>query len=66
LKEEPVKDRTLKALAYLGPANFAAYLVGNLVLGGDALNGKVANGHYYLSSHGRLTDVSRGIFVYSV
>src|SRR3954447_23946789 len=34
-------------------------------LGGDALNGRVEAGRYYLGSHGRLTEVSRDVFTYS-
>ena len=36
-----------------------------VALGGDAVNGKMENGHYYLANHGRLTEVSRGVFTYS-
>ena len=50
-----------------------AILVGNFVLfgistwyfGGDAINGKAVDGHYFLANHGRLTEVSHGVFVYS-
>lgn len=36
-----------------------------VLYGGDALNGKVEDGHYYLASHGRYTEVSQRFFEYS-
>lgn len=50
---------------FLGLANFAMFLIGAVILGGDAVSGKVEDGHYYLSNHGRLTEVSRGAYIYS-
>jgi hypothetical protein len=52
----------IAALAFL---NFMAFVAGTLVLGGDALNGKVVNGHYFLNSHGRHTEVTRATYSYS-
>jgi hypothetical protein len=49
----------------LGAASFAAFWIVAVILGGDAASGRVEDGHYYLSSHGRLTEVSRGTFLYS-
>jgi hypothetical protein len=40
-------------------------LVGSFFLGGDAFGGKEEGGRYYLASHGRYTEVSRGVFAYS-
>jgi hypothetical protein len=48
-----------------GLANFAAFMVGAIYLGGDALNGKAVDGHYFLSTHAHLTEVSRTAFTYS-
>jgi hypothetical protein len=48
-----------------GLANFVAFLVGALYLGGDAANGKAVDGHYFLSNHGYLTEVSHTLFAYS-
>jgi hypothetical protein len=36
------------------------------LLGGDATNGKIANGHFFLANHGKLTEVSEGVFRYSL
>ena len=62
----------LNAVARLGPTlfvlalvNFFAFVVVALALGGDALNGKAVDGVYYLSNHGKLTEVSRGVWNYS-
>lgn len=56
----------LVIVCLLAVLNFAAFWIGSDLLGGDAWNGKVENGHYYLSNHGRLTEVSAGVFTYSL
>jgi hypothetical protein len=45
--------------------NFIAFFIGWAYLGGDAVNGKEQNGHYYVSDKGRLTEVTHGEYVYS-
>jgi hypothetical protein len=45
--------------------NFIAFVAIAMYLGGDALNGKIENGHYYLANHGIYTEVSHTIFIYS-
>ena len=57
--------RALKAIAIVCWVNFAVFLAVNVSIGGDALNGKTAGGHYYLNNHGRYTEVSHAVFVYS-
>jgi hypothetical protein len=59
-------------LAYIGTAvffiaiiNFALFLAIAQKIGGDAINGKVQNGRYYVSEHGKLTEVSHGVWIYS-
>ncbi len=32
------------------------------MLGGDGLNGKIVDGHYFLSDHGQLTEVGKWTF----
>jgi hypothetical protein len=56
----------------LGLANFVSYTVMYWYLQGDAKNGAVIDGKYYLRGHflhetsGRITDdVSRGVWIYS-
>jgi hypothetical protein len=50
---------------YLAILNFACFVIIGLYLGGDALNGYAKDGHYFLDSHGRLTEVSSGVWTYS-
>ena len=45
--------------------NFVAYAVIAGVLGGDAFNGEIKNGSYYLASHGKDVEVSRLVWLYS-
>jgi hypothetical protein len=52
-------------IAALGMANWLAWGIGAIFLGGDALAGKEENGRYFLRSHGRYTEVSRRAFTYS-
>ena len=52
-------------LVVIGVLNFGAFFVVSMCLGGDAINGKEENGHYYLTAHGTQTEVSREVFVYS-
>ncbi len=53
------------AVRYLAVLNFTALVLGMIFLGGDALNGHVADGQHYLSWHGKLTEVSPATFRYS-
>lgn len=54
-----------KVIFYLGLINFIVFFVLDLYLGGDAVNGKIYHGHYFLMSHGRYTEVAKEIFNYS-
>ena len=56
---------TLRFMFYLGIANFAVFFIIALYMGGDVINGKIIDGRYFLSSHGRLTEVTQGVFTYS-
>lgn len=65
-------EKTQKWLSMLGYTllfiafiNFAAFWIISLSLGGDALNGKIQNGRYYVGNHGRYTEVSKEIWTYS-
>jgi hypothetical protein len=49
----------------LAMVNIVVFVVVAMAIGGDALNGTSVDGHYYLASHGRLTEVSAGVFHYS-
>ncbi|MBK8571309.1 MAG: hypothetical protein IPN91_01440 [Holophagaceae bacterium] len=52
-------------IAIVGFFNFVAYMLVANNLGGDAVNGSVIDGRYFLANHGILTETSRGVFWYS-
>jgi hypothetical protein len=64
-----MKLETKKALCVLaiviGILNFIAYVTIAGYLGGDAVNGHTENGHYFLMSHGKATEVSEAVYNYS-
>ncbi len=62
----PKRQRVLRAIFYACVANFLVFWIVAVFIGGDALSGGVRNGRYFLSSHGHLTEVSHGVFVYSL
>lgn len=45
--------------------NFVTYAVIASIIGGDAMNGYAAGGHYFLGNKGHFTEVSRGLWEYS-
>jgi hypothetical protein len=49
----------------IGFANFFWFLAESTSLGGDALNGHVRDGHYYVRSHGTVTEVSQAAWYWS-
>ena len=57
--------RTWKCVAGLCLLNFGVFWSVALYLGGDAVNGQMGGGRYFLANHGRLTEVSAGVFGYS-
>ena len=58
--------RVLLCIGWLGMANFVAFAIGALLIGGDAVSGMVQDGHYFVRNHGRLTEVSASVFHYSL
>jgi hypothetical protein len=58
-------QKILTAVGIIAVVNFTAFFVIALCLGGDAINGRVENGVYFLSSHGKATEVDRGVYIYS-
>ncbi len=38
--------------------NIACFWFHSLYLGGEAINGRIENGHYFVANHGRLTEVT--------
>jgi hypothetical protein len=57
--------RSLQIVAALCLLNFAAFLAISSGIGGDALNGKIVDGHFYLRDHGHFTEVTKAVFDYS-
>lgn len=53
------------ALRYIAILNFFAMVTAMIHFGGDAMNGHEDGGRYFLSWHGRLTEVSGGVYMYS-
>jgi hypothetical protein len=45
--------------------NFGVWGVVNSAIHGDAINGKIEHGKYYVAMKGRYTEVSRGVYLYS-
>ena len=45
--------------------NFIVFVGVSLFIGGDAWNGYSRGGQYFLSSHGKITQVSKEVFLYS-
>jgi hypothetical protein len=57
--------RVVGIVALAALANFVVYVAIASSLGGDAINGYIQNGHYYLAMKGRAVEVSRAVFMYS-
>jgi hypothetical protein len=60
-----MRRRLLQFGFLAGIVNFFVFFLAAVYLGGDALSGRAVDGHYFLSSHGRLTEVSQAVFTYS-
>ena len=74
MPDQPKKSSFLKAcnlVIFVGILNFLIFVAGAIYLGGDAVNGKVEGGRYYLfgvrAESGRkvYTEVSEPVFTYS-
>jgi hypothetical protein len=66
---DPVIARRVELIArivfVIAVVNFATFAIVGLYLGGDALNGRSDNGHYFLMNHGKYTEVSSRVWHYS-
>ena len=60
-----MSNKVLNLIILVGFVNFFSFVLISVMIGGDALNGHAAGGHYYLASHGKLTEVGQGLFAYS-
>jgi hypothetical protein len=45
---------------------FAFFMASSVRLGGEAFGGKIVDGHYFVSNHGKFTEVSREAFLFSL
>ena len=61
-------------IIFLGLANFVSYTIAYGYIGGDAKNGEIRDGQYFVRGHfihfrqhpnGNETEVSRGVWIYS-
>ncbi len=52
-------------LIAIGILNFVSFCIVAEVIGGDAINGRIDGGRYFVSEHGHDTEVSRSVFEYS-
>ena len=57
--------KVCKIVAIAGGANFILFWIVGQILGGEALQGKVEDGRYYLTNQGKHTEVSHFVFTYS-
>ena len=53
------------AIIVIAVANHLAACTGAAMLGGDGLNGKIENGHYFVGSHGKYKEVARNEWWFS-
>jgi hypothetical protein len=74
MPDQPDSSSFLKAcnlMLAVGVLNFLIFVAGAIYLGGDAVNGKVEDGHYYLfgvrteSVRKVYTEVTEPVFTYS-
>jgi hypothetical protein len=55
----------LQCLFFAGILNFFTFWFAAVYFGGDAVSGRAMDGHYFLSNHGHLHEVSLAVFTYS-
>jgi len=60
-----IMSRAERFLVLLALGNFLAFLLGVFWLGGDAAQGRTDGQHYWLGYHGKLREVSAGVYRYS-
>jgi len=60
-----MRKKLADTIIIIGIVNFISFCVIALLIGGDALNVKIAAGHYYLSNHGQLQEVGPNLWAYS-
>ena|SRR5215510_5882365 len=58
-------QKILRVIALIAMLNFFAFLYGDLIIGGDAINGKIDGGKFFVGDHGKYTEVTEGVYRYS-
>src|SRR5436190_12067325 len=58
-------QRICNVALLLAVVNFLAFMLISSYLGGEALTGKIEDGHYFLRYRSRYTEVSATIFAYT-
>jgi hypothetical protein len=58
--------RAEKVAGMLCVTNFVIFVLVAVYIGGDAINGHVSEGRYFLAMNGRATETSAGVFAYSL
>jgi ABC-type maltose transport system permease subunit len=61
-----LRYRSLMAICVVCCLNFVVFFAVAVKIGGDAINGKIVDGHFYLANHEKLTEVSEAVFTYSL
>ena len=61
----PRGERIMAIVGIVAMINFLSFFIIALCIGGDAVNGQVENGSYFLGSRGKLIEVDRGVYLYS-
>ncbi|MGO4715073.1 hypothetical protein [Bradyrhizobium sp. 2TAF24] len=61
-----IRYRVLRTISFMGILNFLVFVVIAIAIGGDAVNGRIVDGHFYVANHGRLTEVSQAVYTYSL
>jgi hypothetical protein len=56
----------LKILFFGSIANFVVFLLAAQAIGGDAISAQVIDGRYYFHLHGKVTEVSESVYIYSL
>jgi hypothetical protein len=58
-------EKVVQAFLLVAVINFFLFVIGSLVLRGDAINGKVENGRYFVRQGREYKEVPRALFLYS-
>jgi hypothetical protein len=70
LRDKPLLARKIQKVCIIifaiAAINFVSFAIISSAIGGDALNGKVDEGNYFVGAHGYYKEVSYNVFYYSL